>query len=55
MLLMFVFAEGILLFLYVLAKTNARRRDVLEETVEQERAEAGLVELPERQLQGTGD
>ena len=52
----FVFAEGILIFLYVLAKTRARRPDGLEQTVEQERVAAGLVEPAERKLpQGAGD
>lgn len=38
----FVFAEGILLFIYVLLRTNARRKDDLEKTVEQERRAAGF-------------
>lgn len=42
MLLMFVFAEAILIFLYVLAKTRARRRDGLEASVQAERDAAGL-------------
>ena len=49
----FVITEGILIFLYVLGKTRARRRDVLESTVEQERIAAGLVDMPIRQ--GAGD
>jgi uncharacterized protein len=49
----FVISEAILLFLYVLGKTRARRRDVLEAVVEQERIAAGLVDTPVRQ--GTGD
>ncbi len=49
----FVFTEGILIFLYVLGKMRARRHDVLESTVEQERIAAGLVDMPIRQ--GAGD
>jgi hypothetical protein len=49
----FVISEAILLFLYVLGTTRARRRDVLEAAVEQERIAAGLVDTPVRQ--GTGD
>ncbi len=53
LLLMFVFAEAILIFLYVLGKTRARRRDVLEAAVRQERAEAGLIDAPA--AEGAGD
>jgi len=49
----FVITEAILIFLYVLGKTRARRRDALESTVEQERIAAGLVDMPVRQ--GAGD
>jgi hypothetical protein len=38
----FVFAEAILIFLYVLLRTNARRKDELEKAVEIERQAAGL-------------
>lgn len=55
LLLTFVFAEAILIFLYVLGKTRARRRDVLEAAVERERLEAGLIDAAEAQTQGTGD
>ena len=47
----FVFAEAILIFLYVLAKTRIHRSDVLEQAVEQERMAAGLVETPRRIVQ----
>jgi uncharacterized membrane protein YedE/YeeE len=49
----FVITEAILIFLYVLGKTRAHRRDALESTVEQERIAAGLVDMPVRQ--GAGD
>ncbi len=49
----FVFTEAILLFLYVVGKTRARRKDVLEAAVEQERITAGLLNAPARQ--GAGD
>jgi hypothetical protein len=52
LLLAFVFSEAILIFLYVLAKTHARRPDGLEKTVKQERVTAGF---EQRQPQGTGD
>jgi hypothetical protein len=52
LLLTFVFSEAILLFLYVLGKTRAHRRDSLESIVEQERVEAGLVDAPAK---GAGD
>lgn len=55
LLLAFVFSEAILIFLYVLAKTRARRRDDLEPTVESERIDAGYEDAPRRQLQGAGD
>lgn len=51
----FVFAEAILIFLYVLAKTRLRRPDGLEKNVEQERAAAGLADRPLTGLQGAGD
>jgi hypothetical protein len=51
----FVFAEGILIFLYVLAKTKAKRHDVLADAVEVERINAGLVDAPQRVPQGAGD
>jgi hypothetical protein len=49
----FVISEAILIFLYVLGKTRARRHDVLEAAVKQERIAAGLLDTPVRQ--GTGD
>lgn len=55
LLMMFVFAEAILIFLYVLGKTRARRRDVLEAAVQQERAEAGLIDAPAARPEGAGD
>lgn len=55
LLMVFVFAEGILIFLYVLARTNARRRDSLEAIVEQERLAAGLTDAPAPQPEGAGD
>ncbi len=49
----FVVTEAILLFLYVVGRTHARRKDALESKVEQERLAAGLVDMPVRQ--GAGD
>jgi hypothetical protein len=55
----FVIAEAILIFLYVLARTKARRHDDLEPAVEQERINAGLIDAPmtpsQPLHQGTGD
>jgi hypothetical protein len=48
----FVFSEGILIFLYVLAKTRAHRPDGLEKTVERERIAAGFEDA---QPQPAGD
>lgn len=42
LLMAFVFSEAILIFIYVLLRTRARRRDGLETMVEQERRAAGL-------------
>lgn len=47
LLMAFVFSEAILIFLYVLAKTRARRADPFEATVQQERIAAGLDDAPE--------
>lgn len=55
LLLVFVFSEAILIFLYVVGKTRARRRDVLEAAVEQERVEAGLIDAPARPAESAGD
>ncbi|GIL13207.1 MAG: hypothetical protein BroJett038_19270 [Chloroflexota bacterium] len=52
LLLAFVFSEAILIFLYVVARTHARRPDDLEKVVEQERVLAGL---EESQPQAVGD
>ncbi|MCC7209299.1 MAG: YeeE/YedE family protein [Anaerolineae bacterium] len=54
-LMAFVVAEGILIFLYVLAKLRLRRKDVLEPVVQQERIAAGLEQAAAPVLQGTGD
>ena len=44
----FVFAEGILLLVYVMVRTDARRHDVLEQNVQQERLAAHFEEaLPQ--------
>ncbi len=55
LLLTFVFAEAILIFLYVLGRTRARRRDGLEAAVEQERLAAGLIDATEARTEGAGD
>ncbi len=55
LLLVFVFSEAILIFLYVVGKTRARRRDVLEAAVEQERVEAGLIDASARPAESAGD
>jgi hypothetical protein len=54
-LMAFVVAEGILIFLYVLAKLRLRRKDALEPVVLQERVAAGLEPSSAPVLQGTGD
>src|SRR5258708_213060 len=54
-----VFAEAFLIFLYVLARPRARRKDVLAPTVEEERIAAGLIFRPQPPQplvgHGTGD
>jgi len=55
LLLTFVVAEAILIFLYVLGRTQARRRDVLEATVERERLAAGLIDAAEARTESAGD
>ena len=57
MLLMLVFVQAVIIFVYVLARLNVRRRDALRARVESERAAAGLEQQPVQraQSQGAGD
>jgi hypothetical protein len=56
MLLMLVFVQAVIIFVYLMARLNLRRRDALRARVENERAAAGL-EQPalQAQPQGAGD
>jgi hypothetical protein len=54
-LLMLVFVQAVIIFVYVLARLNLRRRDALRASVENERAAAGLEPALQAQPQGAGD